>query len=329
MRSSRLLASAALVALTFGGTVGAATASAVGVPATPTPTATPSVTATATATTPGTPAPTAPTGGPGTRPTNVPTAPVPSPNIPCPGGYHVEDLKVTGSGLSGATLTKGGAAQEVTVTFENNTPVDLQKLSTFFFVTDIAEEGQPPHTWGKDAFALQAKVPGGDWKPVSQDVIKNNMSYIRADLGTFKLAKGQKLTLQVRIAATDKALSTNYFAQLGGDSESFPSKDIPGVRQGPEGSCSGFTGSYRIADLFKVVDAGSAPATSAAAAPSASASAPGSAASVSASASAGPELAHTGADSNTLPIALGGAAVLAAGAGTLFVLRRRKAGAHS
>lgn len=43
----------------------------------------------------------------------------------------------------------------------------------------------------------------------------------------------------------------------------------------------------------------------------------------------GPHLADTGSSSNTLPIALGGAAVLAAGAGTLLVLRRRKAGAHS
>ncbi|MFF9642891.1 LAETG motif-containing sortase-dependent surface protein [Kitasatospora aureofaciens] len=58
------------------------------------------------------------------------------------------------------------------------------------------------------------------------------------------------------------------------------------------------------------------------------ATAPAPAATASASASAGPELAHTGVSSNTLPIALGGAAVLAAGAGTLFVLRRRKAGAH-
>ncbi|MFD0348599.1 LAETG motif-containing sortase-dependent surface protein [Kitasatospora aburaviensis] len=43
----------------------------------------------------------------------------------------------------------------------------------------------------------------------------------------------------------------------------------------------------------------------------------------------GPHLAETGSSSNTLPIAVGGAAVLAAGAGTLVVLRRRKAGSHS
>ncbi|MFI9360010.1 LPXTG cell wall anchor domain-containing protein [Kitasatospora sp. NPDC053057] len=322
MRSSRLLATAALVAVTFGATVGAATAGAVGVPTTPSATAAPSATATPSA-------PTTPGGGPTARPSNVPTPPMPSPNLPCPGGYHVEDLKVTGSGLSGVTLVKGGAAQEATVTFENNSPVDLKKLSTYFFVTDIGgEEGsanQP--TWGKDAFTVQAKLPGGDWKPVSQDAIKNNMTYIRAELGTFKLAKGEKLTLQVRLAATDKALSTQYFAQLGGDSESFPSKDVPGVRQGPEGSCSGFTGTYRIPNLFKVVD-GTPAASGSPSAPAAAPATPSASMSASASASAGPELAHTGASSNTLPIALGGTAVLAAGAGTLFVLRRRKAGAH-
>ncbi|WP_051824580.1 LAETG motif-containing sortase-dependent surface protein [Kitasatospora aureofaciens] len=316
MRPSRLLASAALVALTFGATAGAATAGAVGVPATPSATAAPST----------------PTGGPTTVPPHVPTPPMPSPGGPCPGGYHLENLKATGSGLSGVTLTRGGAAQEATVTFENDAPVDFKKFSTHFFVTNIGEEGAPNQpVWGKDAFTVQVKLPSADWKPVAQDAIENNMSYIRADLGTFKLAKGEKLTLQVRLAATGKAVSTDYFAQLDGASESFLSKDVPGVRQGPEGSCSGFSGNYRIAAPFKVVDG--TPVTTGTPSPSAPATttaapAPAPAATASASASAGPELAHTGASSNTLPIALGGAAVLAAGAGTLFVLRRRKAGAH-
>ncbi|MFD5462134.1 LAETG motif-containing sortase-dependent surface protein [Kitasatospora sp. NPDC127059] len=321
MRSSRLLASAALVALSLGTTVGAATAGAVGIPVTPT--AAPSA--------PTGPA-TLPTHLPTTLPTNLPTPPMPSPGGPCPGGYHLENLKVTGSGLSGVTLTKGGAPQEASVTFENDTPVDLKKLSTHFFVTDIGEEGAPNQpTWGKDAFTVQVKLPGGDWKPVSPSAIENNMSYIRADLGTFKLAKGEKLTLQVRLAATDKALAAGYFAQLDGASESFPSKDVPGVRQGPEGSCTGFSGSYRIPELFKVVAGTPAPAgtgTPSASAPAAPAT-PTAPAPGATTTPAGPELAHTGADSNTLPIALGGAAVLAAGAGTLFVLRRRKAGAHS
>ncbi|MER7671831.1 LAETG motif-containing sortase-dependent surface protein [Kitasatospora sp. NPDC096128] len=319
MRSSRLLASAALVALTFGATVGAATAGAVGIPATPAATTAPSTPA----------APAAPT----TAPAHVPTPPMPSPGGPCPGGYHLENLKTTGSGLSGVTLTKGGTAQEATVTFENDTPVDFTKLSTHFFVNNIGEEGAPDQpVWGKDAFTVQVKAPGADWKPVSPDAIENNMSYIRADLGTYKLAKGEKLTLQVRLAATGKAVSTEYAARLDGASEAFLSKDVPGTRQGPEGSCSGFGGNYHLATPFKVVDgtpaptgtptapapAGTGPATSTAAAP-----APGAT-----TAAAGPELAHTGADSSTLPIALGGAAVLAAGAGTVFVLRRRKAGAH-
>lgn len=317
------MASAALVAIALGASVGAATAGAVGIPATPAATAAPSAPTAPTG---------APTGGPATLPPHLPTAPVPSPSGPCPGGYHLENLKTSGSGLSGVTLTKGGAPQEASVTFENDTPVDLKKLSTHFFVTDIGEEGAPNQpTWGKDAFTVQLKLPGGDWKPVSQDAIENNMSYIRVDLGTFKLAKGEKLTLQVRLAATGKALGANYFARLDGASESFLSKDVPGVRQGPEGSCSGFSGNYQVAQPFKVVDGTPATTGSPSAAPSASAPATTTAAAPApgaTTASAGPELAHTGADSSTLPIALGGAAVLAAGAGTVFVLRRRKAGAH-
>lgn len=44
--------------------------------------------------------------------------------------------------------------------------------------------------------------------------------------------------------------------------------------------------------------------------------------------SAGPSLAFTGGGSDSLPIALTGAAVVAAGVGTLVVFRRRK-GSHA
>ncbi|MEU4118338.1 LAETG motif-containing sortase-dependent surface protein [Kitasatospora sp. NPDC028055] len=313
MRSSRLLAASALTALTLCATAGAATASAVGI-TTPTPTAT------ATATTaPSTPAPTATA-----KPTNLPTPPVPTPSGgPCR-GYQIRDLKVTGSGLAKTTLVKGGPAQEATVTFENTTPVDLKKFDTYFFFTDLAET-EPvtnPVTWGKESFNIQVKLPGGDWKTPEASTVTGNMSYLKVELGQYKIAKGGKLTLQVRLAATDKAIAARYFAQLSGTSEAFESKDVPGAPA--TGSCLAFNGDYRVDDLFKVVDAGStAPATSTAV-PAAAVSA-----TASASPSAGPHLAETGSSSNTLPIALGGAAVLAAGAGTLFVLRRRKAGAHS
>ncbi|MFJ7245601.1 LAETG motif-containing sortase-dependent surface protein [Kitasatospora sp. NPDC098652] len=321
MRSSRLLAASALTALTLCATAGAATASAVGITS---PTPTPTGTATAT-TAPSTPAPTATATATATaKPTNLPTPPVPTPSGgPCR-NYQIRDLKVTGSGLAKTTLVKGGPAQEATVTFENTTSVDLKKFDTYFFFTDLAET-EPvtnPVTWGKESFNLQVKLPGGDWKTPEASTVSGNMSYLKVELGQYEIAKGGKLTLQVRLAATDKAIAARYFAQLSGASEAFESKDVPGAPA--TGGCLAFNGDYRVDDLFKVVDAGStAPATSTAV-PAAAVSA-----TASASPSAGPHLAETGSSSNTLPIALGGAAVLAAGAGTLFVLRRRKAGAHS
>ncbi|MER7850169.1 LAETG motif-containing sortase-dependent surface protein [Kitasatospora sp. NPDC096077] len=160
------------------------------------------------------------------------------------------------------------------------------------------------------------KLPGGGWKTPEASTVTGNMSYLKVDLGEYKIAKGGKLTLQVRLAATDKAVTARYFAQLSGSSEFFEGKNLPGAPT--NGSCVSYTGDYRVDDLFKVVDAGSTAPATGTAVPAA----------VSTSPAAGPHLAETGADSNTLPIALGGAAVLAAGAGTLFVLRRRKAGAH-
>ncbi|MFD4398443.1 LAETG motif-containing sortase-dependent surface protein [Kitasatospora sp. NPDC058478] len=337
MRSSRLLAASALMALSFGTTVGAVSASAVGVPSSPPPTsttATPSAPAPSTpapSTTPSAPAPTtsapttpapttpAPTG----KPTNLPTPPMPTPSGgPCRGGLH-QDLKVTGTGLAKTTLVKGGAAQEATVTFENTGPVDLKKVDADFFFTDVSEV-EPvinPVTWGKESFTIQVKLPGGDWKtPAASSIKGDNMSYLQVDLGEYKLAKGQKITFQVRLAATDKAVTARYFAQLSGYSEQFEAKDVPGAPA--TDSCLRYDGSYRVDDLFKVTDAS-------AATPTAGTPAAAGHGSASASPSAGPHLAETGADSSTLPIALGGAAVLAAGAGTVFVLRRRKAGAHS
>ncbi|MFD0348600.1 hypothetical protein ACFQ0M_26195 [Kitasatospora aburaviensis] len=72
--------------------------------------------------------------------------PVPSPSVGgnCPGGFRETEIKATGSGLAGTTLVKGGPAQELSVTFENTSPVDLEKFNAFLFATDIAEEGRRP-----------------------------------------------------------------------------------------------------------------------------------------------------------------------------------------
>ncbi|MFE5580529.1 LAETG motif-containing sortase-dependent surface protein [Kitasatospora sp. NPDC056531] len=315
MRSSRLLASAALVALTFGATVGAATASAVGIPATPTPTAPPS----ATATTPGTPAPTA-TAPATAKPTNLPSLPAPTPTSAdrCHGGvYQSSLLKATGTGLYGTTLVKGGPAAEVTVTWENKSGVDLPAVHNSYYVTDEFDGGRPVE-WSTGFFDVQLNT-GDGWKSVQL----NDRSLRVPD---FKLAKGEKLTYKVRIAATAKAPVGRYGANYEAGSDAFDNDKVPTPANNKAQACTQFLDDYL--GEFHVADAGGAttPATTPAAVP---ASASAASVSASASASAGPELAHTGADSNTLPIALGGAAVLAAGAGTLFVLRRRKAGAHS
>ncbi|MFC5886990.1 LAETG motif-containing sortase-dependent surface protein [Kitasatospora sp. CM 4170] len=328
MRTSRLLAASSLLALSLGATVGTATAGAAAV--SPTPTATSSATATPSGTPSATPSatgsaspsasatakpttasPSASASATTAKPTVRPTVPVPSPSVGgnCPGGFRETEIKATGSGLAGTTLVKGGPAQELSVTFENTSPVDLEKFNAFLFATDIAEEGAAaPTTSIKEAFTVEAKLPGADWKAVEQ----SNPSYMLVNLGDFKIAKGAKLTLQVRIKATGKARSADYFAELRGTSETIPSKNVPGSTL--TNGCHEYFGDHRVDDLFKVSDA--APSTTAKA-------------SASTSPAAGPHLAETGSSSNTLPIAVGGAAVLAAGAGTLVVLRRRKAGSHS
>ncbi|WP_395295002.1 LAETG motif-containing sortase-dependent surface protein [Kitasatospora hibisci] len=326
MRTSRLLAASSLLALSLGATVGTATAGAAAVSPTPTATssatATPSGTPSATPSATGTASPSA-SASPTAKPTVKPTVPMPSPTPSgaCR-GYRTLQLKTTGSGLANTTIVKGGTPGELSVTFENTASVDLQKLDAHLFLTNVGEE-EPvtnPVTWGKDAFNLQVKLPGGDWKSPAPDAVKAGGTYLMVDLGVHKLAKGAKLAFQVRVAPTDKAPTAQYYAQLDAGSEAFESKAVPGA---PEtDSCITFNGSFRVDDLFKVTDknAATTPASGAPSSPSTK---------VSTSPAAGPHLAETGSSSNTLPIAVGGAAVLAAGAGTLFVLRRRKAGSHS
>ncbi|MFG3224310.1 LAETG motif-containing sortase-dependent surface protein [Kitasatospora sp. NPDC048194] len=316
MRSSHILAASALVALSLGATVCAASASAVGISPTPTATATPSATTppSTPATTPGTPAPTAtakPTATGPAKPTNLPTppAPKPAPGDECRGGvYQSSLLKVTGTGLYGTTLTKGGPAAEVTLTWENKSGVDLPAVDNSFYVTDEFDGGRPVD-WSTEFFDVQLNT-GDGWKPAQL-----NDRSLRAP--EFKLAKGQKLTYKVRIAATAKAPVGRYGANYEAGSNAFENAKVPNPANNKPQACTQFLDDYL--GEFHVAEAGAA--TTAAAVPVS--------ASASASTAAGPELAHTGADSSTLPIALGGAAVLAAGAGTVFVLRRRKAGAHS
>ncbi|WBP87730.1 LAETG motif-containing sortase-dependent surface protein [Kitasatospora cathayae] len=308
MRSSRFIAASTLVALALGATVGAATAGAVGITGSPIPTGTataaPSAPTTAapstTATAPGTPAPTAPT-----------IKPIPKPTIDnrCHGGvYQSSLLKVTGTGLYGTTLIKGGPAAEVTLTWENNSGVDLPVVHNSFYVTDEFDfDGGRPVHWNTGFLDVQLNT-GDGWKPGQL----NDRIFRVPD---FKLAKGEKLTYKVRIAATAKAPAGRYGANYEAASDAFDNDKVPTPANNQPQACTQFLADYL--GEFHVAEAGGA--TTPAAVP---------AAAVSASPSAGPHLAETGASSDTLPIALGGAVVLAVGAGTLFVLRRRKAGTH-
>ncbi|MGW2249572.1 LAETG motif-containing sortase-dependent surface protein [Kitasatospora sp. NPDC001660] len=310
VRPSRLLAASTLVALSLGATVGAATASAVGVPATPTPTGSATTTAA-----PGTPAPTATaTGAPTARPTVLPN-PTPTGDNRCHGGvYQSSLLKETGTGLYGTTLVKGGPATEVTLTFENNSGVDLPAVHNALYVTD--EFGGPaPVKWDADFFDVQVNT-GSGWKP-------ERLDYRGFRMPDFKLAKGEKLTVRIRIAATAKAPAGKYGANYDAGSDAFDNDKVPTPANTKPNACTQFYGTYE--GTFQVADAGTATAT----APATTTAATTAPAAASASPSAGPHLAETGASSNTLPIAVGGAAVLVAGAGTLFFLRRRKAGTHS
>ncbi|MGA5817245.1 LAETG motif-containing sortase-dependent surface protein [Kitasatospora sp. NPDC094028] len=311
MRSSRLTAASALVALALGTTMGATTASAVGIPATPTLPATPPPTGTATAPAPATPSATAtapgtpaPTGTATNRPIPAPTS---GPDNRCHGGvYQSNLLKVTGTGLYGTTLVKGGPAAEITLTWENKSGVDLPVVHNGLYVTDEFDAPRPVD-WNAEFFDVQLDT-GSGWKPVKLD----DRAFRAPE---FKLAKGEKITYKVRIAATAKAPTGRYGANYEAGSDAFDNEKVPTPANDKAQACTQFLDDYE--GRFQVAEAGAA--TTPAAAP----------ATVSASPSAGPHLAETGAGSSTLPLALGGAAVLAAGAGTLFVLRRRKAGAHS
>ncbi|MET8699141.1 LAETG motif-containing sortase-dependent surface protein [Kitasatospora sp. NPDC004723] len=330
MRSSRLLAASTLLVLSLGATAGAATAGAVAVPPTPSATDTPTATATASATATATVTPSAtatatpsastspsatttatPTNRPSVPPTLLPTT---APGSGCSGGVYqgYDWLKVSGTGLWGTTIAPG-TTQETSVTWENLSEVELPKFHTYLYLSVFdREDGVDSHAWDKDYFTVQFRAPGQDWKPAQM----NNSS---ADTGTFRLGKGEKLTLQFRITPTAKAPLAKYSGNFGGGDTAMDNTVLPHPAKPDKNGCTQYINYYE--GEFKLTLAGPAGTASASAKPSASASA-------SPSAVSGPHLAETGSSSNTLPIAVGGAVVLAAGAGTLLALRRRKAGAH-
>ncbi|MEU5385244.1 LPXTG cell wall anchor domain-containing protein [Kitasatospora cineracea] len=256
-----------------------------------------------------------------------------APKMPCFGGVqHHPELATTWTGFP-AELVKGGPAAESTVTFRNSVDHDVKDFRTALYVTAL-DGGFPA-----GSFTVEFKAPGGQWKKA--DFGTGDLASI-VDTQTYQIPKGSSLTLALRIAATAKAPAGKYqtsesggSALLEDDSDTFlplaPAEQKPASDQNGTGTCTQFIAS--AAHDFAVVNnattaspsAQPSHAASPTASPTATAGTPSTAPTTQA-AHKGPELAETGAD-NTVPIAIGGAAVLALGAAILVALRRRR-GTH-
>ncbi|MFD0264212.1 LAETG motif-containing sortase-dependent surface protein [Kitasatospora indigofera] len=305
IRTTRTLAASTLLALAVGASLGSTTAGAVSASPSPTATASPTVSAAPSASAAPTASPSATAGATTSAPTSHPSAPLPSPGSSdpqCVNGVGHDSLKVTGTGLWGTTLVKGGPAQEITTTWENTSGVDIAKFATYLYLTE-EEPTTPIRPFTKDLFEVQVRTPGTDWKPAYFNDSRS------VDTGTHAIAKGGKLTVSVRITATTKLPTGPYGGNQGGASEVFDNSVIPHPTSTQKYSCTQYTGYYE--GRTKVSDTADAATAT-----------PGT---VKPTTTAGPGLAETGGSSSTLPIAAAGAVVLAAGAGTLLVLRRRKA----
>ncbi|MFH8379859.1 LPXTG cell wall anchor domain-containing protein [Kitasatospora sp. NPDC018058] len=176
MRPARLPAACTVLVLTAGpvalGTVPALAADS-------SPTATPSAISSATPTvTPSAPAPSATTGptatpSAGSLPTATPSATPTATGTPadCPEGPAAVQMPVTGSSTPG----------QLTVTFDNISTTTVKELTTTVALADGS-------TGDLDA---ELRAPGGAWKPLT-------VSGAPVNTGSYQLAPGQKLTLQLR-----------------------------------------------------------------------------------------------------------------------------------
>ncbi|MFJ8040225.1 LPXTG cell wall anchor domain-containing protein [Kitasatospora sp. NPDC096147] len=314
MRSHRIPAAAAATLLSLG--LGAGTASATAATS-PSPSASPSASASA-----------SPSASTSASTSATPQQPI---DYACYKGIqsHTElDTKVTGFP---ATLARGGAPVESTVTFRNSTGRDVQGFDTAFYV------GYADGLWPAGSFTVQVKLPGGDWKAGSFGA--GDLDHI-IDTGRYQLAKDETLTVKFRLAATDKAPLGEYGgSQSGGsdvvddDTGKYLPKDAPAPAvPGGKGTCTQYVGYGDF--YFTVVDPKAATPTAApskkpvvntrpSAKPTKKATPSASAGTPTATKSAGPELAATGGGSSSLPLAVGGGAAVLLGAGVLVALRRR------
>lgn len=177
--------------------------------------------------------------------------PTPTNNMRCHGGvYQSPLLKVTGSGLYGTTLIKGGPAAELSVTWQNNSGVDLPVVHNSLYVTDEFD-GDYPVQWSTEFFDVQLNT-GSGWKPAKLD----DRDLQSPDI---KLAKGEKITYQVRIAATAKAPVGNYGANYDAGSDAFDNDKVPTPANDKPNACTQFYNPFE--GKFRVAEAGGASST--------------------------------------------------------------------
>ncbi|MFJ2579864.1 LPXTG cell wall anchor domain-containing protein [Kitasatospora aureofaciens] len=281
MRSPRLPAACALLVLTTGtAAVGAAPALA----ADATPTASPSATATGAPTAPATTPAATPTATGTPSATATPTATGSPWPYNCPEGPMASPMPATGGGPAGGVVATGGAPGELSVTFDNVSTTTVRELATTFTLT------------GKDGTAgldVKLRAPGSDWKPLTA-----------ADTGTYKLAQGEKLTLQVRITAGARAALDDYRFSFAAKSEVLPIGSAPAKKYTCPQLAGTFGGTFTVTD-HAAATSGTTP-----------------------SPAAGPtrtpdRLADTGGGTDSTPIALTGTATIALGAALLLLTRRR------
>ncbi|MGW2377821.1 LPXTG cell wall anchor domain-containing protein [Kitasatospora sp. NPDC001683] len=256
MRPARLPAACTLLVLTIG-PVALATVPAL---AADTPATTPAAPTGTPSATPATPAET-PSATPTAASPSSPASPSSATSSDCPEGTTADPIPVTSS---------SDAPGELAVTFANPSTTTVKQLATTVALAD-ADGGSLP---------LELRAGAGLWKPLT-------VTGTAVNTGSYQLPQGQKLTLQVRLAAG--APHGDHRLTFTAKSEVLPSGSAPAKKY----TCPQLTATY------------TAPLT-----PTNHTPAP-------------TRLADTGAGTASRPLAIAGATALLLGTTLLFLTRRR------
>ncbi|MFF4819443.1 hypothetical protein ACFY2K_33275 [Kitasatospora sp. NPDC001309] len=215
-------------------------------------------------------APATPTGAPTGTPSETATptpVPTPAPTAPadCPEGTTADPIPATGG-----TGTPG----ELAVTFTNTSTATVKQLATTVALAD-----------GSGGLPLELRAGAGAWKPLT-------VTGTPADTGAYQVPQGQRLTLQVRLAAgTPRG---DHRLTFTARSEVLPSGSAPAKKYTCPQLTAAYTGTLTPADHAQ-------PATG----------------------TTPTHLADTGAGTATRPLAIAGTTALLLGT-TLRLLTRRR-----